>query len=322
MKLNIKRLTTLLIFLIIVLNNIFVLSKNYHTNTNNYRKINQPEKATNTRNPYFSYIVGFVESLGGNNIGWYECLPKEWLKKSNDNFQQTDPINKKFNNWFPLLKTINKETKPVVTELCSQKKYVIEIFKAILGKESTPSFIEGKIQRLKRFRNKIDFKVWVKETSKSVWDKLKSKMSEVWTKIKLTEPLKNALMQLGTTFVDLKKKLFHFFKLPMLQTIHTILNCIKNAKKFSIPIINTFEGFFNKIQKLTTTNSHKSFLVISVLSDIVLGLICSREDFKTTHNLFLEANDKSDKVEKWYSYGQGFAKIIKTIGNRQAIKKN
>jgi hypothetical protein len=285
----------------------------------------QQSKTINTKNPLFSFAVGFVEALGGNETGWYECLPKEWTKEQDDPIKNS-PIDKKFEGLHSVLKFILGGVAKIVDTACKFKSMVLGVFKKLLSGElffmEISSRRRGPLGKIKKGLSKAGDKI------KEVGGKAIDKAKEVGGKIKglaedvvkkLGEKVISGFKALKDKFLELKDKFLQVFQGDLFEKLKKLLNCLKSLATFGKNIYSVIMGFYGKINSLIAGAAAGGYGAILPACDIIVALICNWRKFKQAIDFFVLAYQKSDKIEKVYFVGKGFGQIANAIGTAETV---
>jgi hypothetical protein len=340
MKLDTKKFLALLFVFIFTAETFVAFARKHHT-VSKFHKYqttritlskSEQSKTINTKNSFFSFAIGFVESLGGNETGWYECLPQGWTKESKDDPAKNSPLDQKFEGLHSVLKFLLGGLAKIVDGLCKVKSLVFGVFKKLMGGESI-SFVEVKSRKRRGGPKKLGDKI--KKGFEKAGDKIKEaggkaieKVKEVGIKIKgiaedvikkIGETVMKGITALKEKFIAFKEKLKDLFKSDLMEKLKKLIECIKSAGKFAQNIMAVIKGFYTKINSLLVGAAAGGVGAIVPAVDIIIGLICNWRQFKTAIDYFILAYQKSDKIEKMYFVGKGFGQIAHAIGTAETV---
>jgi hypothetical protein len=312
MKLVIKRIITLFILFIFIVN--YIASRKLYT-----IKTKEEEIKINTENPYFAFVSGFIESVDKDAKQWIECLPQNWGKNIPQKLQNKGfaDIEKKFNKWKDTLQNIIKNIGPVVKNICDVKNSVVTIIKAILGREKLFLLFLEKVNKTK-FRNKWSLADWIKNKSNFMHNEVKENINKAWGLIdKMT---KSSLDTIKTDLILWRNKIVEWYKSEFFQRILTVINCTISARHFQENVISTLRKGITKISSIIKADSSGKIKLNVVISDLIVGLICVWKVYKKAVDYFLKGNALTERVPKWYLYGQGSGQMFLAICNSENIQ--
>ncbi len=236
----------------------------------------------NVQNPFFSLAVGRGEALGGDNTGWYKCLPDDWVKEVPDDVEKTSTLDQKFGQMNDTLQKIISALGSKVDSLCQVKDWVPILFKQILfhNKERRFFFIEGKFGRRIRFRNKWNLFDWIKERISTTKDTWKEKIKNEWDALsnpvfelikKLLETVKDDLIKFKEQYIDT------FIKGTVFEKVWNIIQCLYSGGMMVYEIYSTFKSLKDKIGLINKAISPGGITVVPVISDIILAKILKKQ---------------------------------------------
>jgi len=113
----------------------------------------------------------------------------------------------------------------------------------------------------------------------------------------------------------LKNVLLDFFNGSTAQEIITILECVASGGYAATKFVLMIAGYFQKVTEISEGLAAGGVGVIIPITELVIGLICSTEDFLTAINYFITALEYTDVPNSCNYTGQFVGGMIFTLGD-------
>jgi hypothetical protein len=326
MKLNTKKILALLFLFMLTAETLATLVRKYQSMRKNkrvHKKFSVREdvpKTLNLSNPFFTCAVGFVESLGGDETGWYNCLPKEWTKDAPGDVSKSSTLDQQFSTLNGTLQKVLSTIGTAITYVCKAKDAVLTVVKQIMGNKDDKKsfFLEGKFRR--RFRNRRGVIDWIKNTASETWNVVQSNVLSAWNT--LSSPIQTAIDQAKESLLKFKQQILDLIQGTIVQKMWDIAQCIWSAGKFIKGIYDVIKSGYDKIKNISAAVAQGGVLIPLVAADLIVGLLCNWEQFKKGIDYFFLGSSKSVSGEKFYFFGKGAGTIVAAIAGAKTIAED
>jgi hypothetical protein len=320
------------------------LKSQLQSNSNSKAKTNSSKTKTNsnssdyvlTDHPLANFLIGTLEGLGGNETGFYQCLPDAWKKKGNVADTEVKGLNSSFNDWSPGLSTFLSASEPVIKFACSTRDHIMKMISGLvslgLKKQLKRKFREASFMQFSE-KNKRTEKTKRKMHSKRFaaaaymrnyravmliseakvqwfWDDIKNNIFKQWF-----QPIQNKV-------TSLVQSISNFFKNPIFAQIRKAYDCVQTLKNAAKTIVDTLKELKNKFDVLMQAASNQVLLIITVV-DYLLAMICNWQKFKQAVEFLIGGLSNKDDKMKWLLFGKALGTLFfavstsKTYGTDQ-----
>jgi hypothetical protein len=280
----------------------------------------------NIRNSFFSFVVGVIEGAAGNETGFYQCLPDSWRKETGEDPGKVGAVDSAFQGWSGSLKTFLNFSGALISAVCYIRGAIISILTFISNQlfgsrrrrmillESEKSKTQTKAKKAKARRTGL-MRV-AKYTGKTV--------AQVQTDMKwVPDWVSNIFGSIRDKINEWYTKITDFFKSETWQNFMKLVNCVLSAKTAGETLKSVFEGIKSKYETISRAVKLTGMVLLVVLVDMLVGLICNWELFKTSINYFIAAWNRpnTDKPMKWFYYGKALGTFVNAVATASTVSE-
>jgi Beta/Gamma crystallin len=271
-----------------------------------------------TSNSFFNFIIGTVEGLGGNNVGFYKCFPQEFMVPVQAESLESKALEKSFQGWSDGINTFINISGFLLEPFCFLREKVMTFISGLIiflikqfierKRKFRLSFLEmnsGTFKSISSFKRMVISRKMMRMTS--------SRVQGLFDDI-LNSALKNWIYPIKEKIVNFIDKVKAFFDSDLFKKIIKFIKCILSVGSLIKEMWDTLSGFVSKFENFLAASTNPITLII-IIVDYVTGLMCNWKKFKEAVNYFLNAWNNNDSRLKWLFYGKALGTFLNAIGN-------